>query len=140
MEAPNLRIHLLLMFMHRNKWFAVSFCLVIASTGCSTDDTFMGDKISKSESCREATRLIGKTTDQLLNPTTKAEYSGKTTINLIGVAQEFRNLSFNTDNKELSLILIRISDALKKLSNDETFFEGNSMYLAEIASITRVCS
>lgn len=83
---------------------------------------------------------MGKTTDQMTNPTTKAEYSGETTLNLIGVAQEFRNLSLKTENEALKASLDRISQALKKMSSDSTFFEGNSMYLAEISTITGKCS
>jgi hypothetical protein len=109
-------------------------------TGCSGSNSSSIEQISRGESCREALRLMGKTTDQMTNPTTKAEYTGETTLNLIGVAQEFKNLSLKTDSDAVRASLDRISQALKKMSSGATFFEGNSMYLAEIATITKECS
>ena len=120
--------------------FVVSVTFMLALSGCSGSNSSTAGQISQAESCREALRLMGKTTDQMTNPTTKAEYSGETTLNLIGVAQEFRNLSLKTENEALKASLDRISQALKKMSSDSTFFEGNSMYLAEISTITGKCS
>lgn len=104
---------------------------LILVAGCSSASD---GKLSKTESCREALRLMGKTTDQIMSKV------GESSINLIGVAQEFRNLALNTEDQTLSASIDRISQSLKKMSSDATFFEGNSMYLAEITTITGKCS
>jgi hypothetical protein len=112
---------------------------LVMVSGCSSGEKSTSDaptvivKLSKSETCREMYRLIGKTSDQLI-----AQSSGKVN-SLFETALEFQNLASETKDEDLGVTLVSISQALKKMSNESTYFEGQMSYLTELSSLTQKC-
>ena len=113
-----------------------SFLLSACSSGEVDNglDSEVMKKMSKVETCRETFRLMGKANDVFMNNLDSLNF------NFSELAIEFSSLSNKTVDEALRASLTLISDSLKKMSNESTFFEGNSMYLGEIPRLTQECS
>ena len=133
--------------------FLTSCLLVILLSGCSSSS--IGEGASKSstgeskeaspsetlsfkESCREAVRLIGRTTDLTLS--WGAPESNESLAALAGVALSFGELAEKTEDPEFKTSILSLQESLEKMSVEETYFEGSSVYLAELTPLLIKCS
>ena len=122
--------------------YLVSLSLIASFTftGCSSAESPQNSEpqvsknLTKVEVCREAFRLLGKTTDEF------QENLSSFTYNFNGLSSEFSLLASKTADKNLAGSLNVFSDSLIKMSQESTFFEGNSMYLNELTVLSKECS
>jgi len=132
----------------------LTFCLVVVLlSGCgndSADDAASSSSASDStesstietlsfkESCREATRLIGKVTDITISYGT-SEGSNPLTA-LSGVALSFGELAEKTEEGSLKTAILSLQESTQKMSNEDTYFEGSTVYLTEITPLLTECA
>lgn len=115
-----------------------SLCILL--TGCSNAGEMVSkvtskvDSISNLEACREVYRIIGKATDQMVSKNFQSPF------NFSSIAEELDLLSNKGIDSKLKGSLEVISDSLRKMSNESTFFEGNLMYSNEIPNLTLECA
>ena len=103
------------------------------STEYSTNET-----LSFKESCREATRLIGKTTDITISYGTS---EGKDSLAaLSGIALSFGELAEKTEEGSLKTAILLLQESTQKMSSEETYFEGSIVYLTEITPLLTDCA
>ena len=135
------------------KHLLMSCLVVILLSGCGNDsagDAALSASASESaepsttetlsfkESCREATRLIGKITDITLSYGTSG---GNDSLSaLTGVALSFGELAEKTEEDTLKSAIFSLQEATQKMSNEDTYFEGSTVYLTEITPLLTECA
>lgn len=128
----------------------MSCLIVILLSGCgsnsnseeasnsSAGEASTTETISFKESCREATRLIGKTTDITISYGTS---DGKDSLAaLSGIALSFGELAEKTEEGSLKTAILSLQESTQKMSNEETYFEGSIVYLTEITPLLTDCA
>lgn len=115
------------------KSFTLNLALVVVLSGCTGAPT---DSLSDKEACQEAMRLMGKGTDVFMKAVSDPEGAS---ANLTALAFEFGRLIEKTTDKSLKTILVQMQSGLKTMSNEATFFEGNSIYSNQITPLTQKC-
>jgi hypothetical protein len=94
--------------------------------------------LSFKESCREATRLIGKTTDITISYGTS---EGSNSLSaLSGIALSFGELAEKTEEGCLKTAILSLQEGTQKMSNEDTYFEGSTLYLTEITPLLTECA
>ena len=128
----------------------ISCLVVILLSGCGSNSN--GEEASNSsagapsttetisfkESCREATRLIGKITDITIS-WGSSEGNGSLSA-LSGVALSFGELAEKTEEGTLKSAILSLQEATQKMSNEDTYFEGSAVYLTEITPLLTECA
>lgn len=137
----------------RFKHLLMSYLFVVLLSGCGNDSA--GDAASSSsatestessttetlsfkESCREATRLIGKVTDITISYGT-SEGSNPLAA-LSDVALSFGELAEKTEEGTIKSAILSLQEATQKMSNEDTYFEGSTVYLTEITPLLTECA
>ncbi len=128
----------------------ISCLVVILLSGCgsnlnseeasnsSAGEPSTTETISFKESCREATRLIGKTTDITISYGTS---DGKDSLAaLSGIALSFGELAEKTEEGSLKTAILSLQESTQKMSSEETYFEGSIVYLTEITPLLTDCA
>ena len=96
------------------------------------------ETLSFKESCREATRLIGKTTDITISYGTS---EGSNSLSaLSGIALSFGELAEKTEEGSLKTAILSLQEGTQKMSNEDTYFEGSTLYLTEITPLLTECA
>ena len=96
------------------------------------------ETFSFKESCREATRLIGKITDITISYGTSG---GNDSLGaLSGVALSFGELAEKTEEGTIKSAILSLQEATQKMSNEDTYFEGSTVYLTEITPLLTECA
>ena len=96
------------------------------------------ETLSFKESCREATRLIGKTTDITISYGTS---DGKNSLAaLSGIALSFGELAEKTEEGSLKTAILSLQESTQKMSSEDTYFEGSIVYLTEITPLLTDCA
>lgn len=108
--------------------------VLLSSTSCSSESN--SNVLSADKACQEAMRLMGKGTDLFTRAVGNPE---GIKANLTTLAFEFGQLIPKTEDKALKAILVQMQSGLKTMTNDETFFEGNSIYSQQIPILTNRC-
>jgi len=129
-EALGMRID---RFPIKPKVIAIALVLTLV-TSCSSGSN--PNALSSDEACREAIRLMGKGTDVFMKSINDPEGSR---ANLITLAFEFGQLIKKADDKSLKTILVQMQSGLKTMSNNQTYFEGSSIYSQQILPLTTKC-
>ena len=128
----------------------MSCLVVILLSGCgsnsnseeasnsSAGEASTTETISFKESCREATRLIGKTTDITISYGTS---DGKDSLAaLSGIALSFGELAEKTEEGSLKTAILSLQESTQKMSSEDTYFEGSIVYLTEITPLLTDCA
>ena len=118
-----------------------SLALVLVLSGCgvqgsSTNTNSSTQSVSKRETCREITRLIGKATD-ITNKYNNAE--SVSLADLTGVAFSMGQAAKKTTDSELKSAALALQEGLNLMTDEDTFFEGMQIYLGEILPVTTKC-
>jgi hypothetical protein len=135
------------------KHLLTSCLVVVLLSGCGNDSA--GDAASSSsaaestespttetlsfkESCREATRLIGKITDITISYGTSG---GDDSLGALSdVALSFGDLAEKTEEGTIKSAILSLQEATQKMSNEDTYFEGSTVYLTEITPLLTECA
>jgi hypothetical protein len=96
------------------------------------------ETISFKESCREATRLIGKTTDITISYGTSD--GNDSLAALSGIALSFGELAEKTEEGSLKTAILSLQESTQKMSSEDTYFEGSIVYLTEITPLLTDCA
>ena len=118
-----------------------SLALALVLSGCggqssSTNTNSSTQSVSKRETCREITRLIGKATD-ITNKYNNAE--SVSLADLTGVAFSMGQAAKQTTDSELKSAALALQEGLNLMADEDTFFEGMQIYLGEILPVTTKC-
>ena len=118
-----------------------SLALALVLSGCggqssSTNKNSSTKSVSKRETCREITRLIGKATD-ITNKYNNAE--SVSLADLTGVAFSMGQAAKQTTDSELKSAALALQEGLNLMADEDTFFEGMQIYLGEILPVTTKC-
>ena len=118
-----------------------SLALALVLSGCggqgsSTNTNSSTQSVSKRETCREITRLIGKATD-ITNKYNNAE--SVSLADLTGVAFSMEQAAKQTTDSELKSAALALQEGLNLMADEDTFFEGMQIYLGEILPVTTKC-
>ena len=118
-----------------------SLALALVLSGCggqgsSTNTNSSTQSVSKRETCREITRLIGKATD-ITNKYNNAE--SVSLADLTGVAFSMGQAARKTTDSELKSAALALQEGLNLMADEDTFFEGMQIYLGEILPVTTKC-
>jgi ABC-type Fe3+-hydroxamate transport system substrate-binding protein len=118
-----------------------SLALALVLSGCggqssSTNKNSSTQSVSKRETCREITRLIGKATD-ITNKYNNAE--SVSLADLTGVAFSMGQAAKQTTDSELKSAALALQEGLNLMADEDTFFEGMQIYLGEILPVTTKC-
>jgi protein involved in sex pheromone biosynthesis len=118
-----------------------SLALALALSGCgsqggSTSKNSSTQFDSKRDTCREITRLIGKSTD-IMNKYNNGE--SVSLSDLTGVAFSMGQVAKKTNAPELKSAALALQEGLNSMADEATFFEGMQLYLGEILPITTTC-
>ena len=128
----------------------ISCLIVILLSGCgsnsnseeasnsSAGEASTTETISFKESCREATRLIGKTTDITMSYGTSD--GNDSLAALSGIALSFGELAEKTEEGSLKTAILSLQESTQKMSSEETYFEGSIVYLTEITPLLTDCA
>jgi hypothetical protein len=108
-----------------------------SSAGGATEPSTT-ETLSFKDSCREATRLIGKITDITISYGT-SEGSNPLAA-LSGVALSFGELAEKTEEGSLKTAILSLQESTQKMSNEDTYFEGSAVYLTEITPLLTECA
>lgn len=110
----------------------------VEASNSSAGEPSTTETISFKESCREATRLIGKITDITISYGTS---DGNNSLSaLSGVALSFGDLAKKTEEGTLKSAIISLQASTQKMSDEDTYFEGSTVYLAEIVPLLTECA
>ena len=109
-----------------------------SSSASESTEPSATETLSFKESCREATRLIGKVTDITISYGT-SEGSNPLTA-LSGVALSFGELAEKTEEGSLKTAILSLQESTQKMSNEDTYFEGSAVYLTEITPLLTDCA
>ncbi len=120
-------------FPIKSRFFAMALVLTLA-TSCSGGSN--SNALSGNEACQEAMRLMGKGSDVFIKMFNDSDFS---VANLSTLANEFGQLIEKTDDKSLKSILVQMQSGLESMSNDDTFSEGQMVYMNEITPLTQKC-
>jgi ABC-type Fe3+-hydroxamate transport system substrate-binding protein len=118
-----------------------SLALALVLSGCggqgsSTNENSSTRSVSKRETCREITRLIGKATD-ITNKYNNGE--SVSLADLTGVAFSMGQAAKETTDSELKSAALALQEGLNLMADEDTFFEGMQIYLGEILPVTTKC-
>jgi hypothetical protein len=131
----------------------ISFVVVILLSGCGSNSVSGGssktsaaestkpsttETLSFKESCREATRLIGRTTDVTISY--GSSEGGSSLADLSGISISFGELAQKTEEGTLKTAILSLQESTQKMSNEDTYFEGSTVYLAEIVPLLTACA
>lgn len=124
-----------------NSLLIASLALALVLSGCggqgsSTNTNSSTQSVSKRETCREITRLIGKATD-ITNKYNNAE--SVSLADLTGVAFSMGQAARKTTDSELKSAALALQEGLNLMADEDTFFEGMQIYLGEILPVTTKC-
>ena len=108
-----------------------------SSAGESTEPSTT-ETLSFKESCREATRLIGKTTDITISYGTSD--GNNSLAALSGIALSFGELAEKTEEGSLKTAILSLQESTQKMSSEDTYFEGSIVYLTEITPLLTDCA
>ncbi len=121
--------------------YLATFALVsLLLTGCSGENSAISqitskvEAYSKLEACREIYSLIGKATDKMVSQDFEQPFD------FTDIAKSFELLSQKNLDSTLKESIAVISESLRKMSNEATYFEGNTMYLGEITNLSSECA
>lgn len=118
---------------------ALALALVLSGCGgqgSSTNTNSSTQSVSKRETCREITRLIGKATD-ITNKYNNGE--SVSLADLTGVAFSMGQAAKETTDSELKSAALALQEGLNLMADEDTFFEGMQIYLGEILPVTTNC-
>jgi hypothetical protein len=82
--------------------------------------------------------LIGKTTDITISYGTS---EGSNSLSaLSGIALSFGELAEKTEEGSLKTAILSLQEGTQKMSNEDTYFEGSTLYLTEITPLLTECA
>jgi hypothetical protein len=109
-----------------------------SSSASESTETSTTETLSFKESCREATRLIGKTTDITISYGTSD--GNNSLAALSGIALSFGELAEKTEEGSLKTAILSLQESTQKMSSEDTYFEGSIVYLTEITPLLTDCA
>jgi hypothetical protein len=108
------------------------------ASNSSAGEPSTNETLSFKESCREATRLIGRTTDVTISY--GSSEGGSSLADLSGISISFGELAQKTEEGTLKTAILSLQESTQKMSNEDTYFEGSTVYLAEIVPLLTACA
>jgi hypothetical protein len=127
----------------------MSCLVVILLSGCGNDSASSSsaaestkpsttETLSFKESCREASRLIGKTTDITLSYGTSGGSNSLSALS--GIAVSFGELANKTEEGTLKTAILSLQESTQKMSSEDTYFEGSMVYITELTPLLTECA